>query len=90
MSKRAEEAAWKAYPYEGGVKGLICENSRQIFIPGYEQAEKDTIERACEWLFSHLPILVDYYDEDIHENADRSEFIKLFRTQMEKETPDKL
>ena len=51
MSKRAKEAALKAYPYEGGVKGMICENSRQIFIQGYEQAEKDLtplINRLCE------------------------------------------
>ena len=38
---KAEERAWKAYPYENGMKGLICENSRQLFIQGYEQAEKD-------------------------------------------------
>ena len=50
MSKRAIEAAMKAYPYEGGTKGLICETSRQIYIQGYEQAEKDTIERAIKWL----------------------------------------
>lgn len=43
MSKRAQQAALKAYPYECGVKGLICENSRQIFIQGYEKAEKDII-----------------------------------------------
>lgn len=41
---RAEERALEAYPYEVGVKGLICENSRQIFIQGYEQAEKDIKE----------------------------------------------
>lgn len=83
---RAEQAAFKAYPYVGGVKGLICESSKPIFIQGYEQAEKETIERACKWLFSHLPIIVDYYfDEGIHEPVDRSEFIKSFRTQMEEE-----
>jgi len=38
---KAEERALKLYPYENGVKGLICENSRQLFIQGYEQAEKD-------------------------------------------------
>ena len=54
-------------------------------IKGYSQAESDTIERACDWLFAHLTIIVDYYNEDIHENADRSEFIKLFRKQMEEE-----
>lgn len=41
---RAEERALRAYPYESGAKGLICENSRQIFIQGYEQAEKDIKE----------------------------------------------
>ncbi len=46
MSK-AEEAAWKKYPYENGMKGLICENSRGIFTQGYEEAEKD-LEK--EWL----------------------------------------
>lgn len=38
---KAEERASKLYPYESGVKGLICENSRQLFIQGYEYAEKD-------------------------------------------------
>ncbi len=38
---KAELAAYKAYPYETGTKGFICKNSRQIFIRGYEQAEKD-------------------------------------------------
>lgn len=82
MSKRAESAALKAYPsdiYSGG------ESCRRAYKEGYEQAEAETIERACDWLFAHLPILVDYYNEDIHENADRSEFIKLFRKQMEEE-----
>lgn len=38
---RAEEAALKAYPYNGGTKGWICKSSRPIFIKGYEQAQKD-------------------------------------------------
>jgi hypothetical protein len=91
--KRAEQAALKAYPNveqpvwdESYPKTLFVRHTeRNAFTKGYEQAEKDTIERACEWLFSHLPILVDYYNEDIHTNADRSEFIKLFRTQMDDE-----
>lgn len=53
MSKRAEEKAWEAYPYEHGVKGLICETSRAIFIRGFEYAEKDTLERAIAWLEEH-------------------------------------
>lgn len=41
MSKRAEEEAWDAYPYVRGAKGVVCEQSRPIFIRGYERAEKD-------------------------------------------------
>ena len=40
-TSRAEEAARKAYPYDGGTKGWICKSSRPIFIKGYEAAEKD-------------------------------------------------
>lgn len=50
---RAEEAARKAYPYDGGTKGWICKSSRPIFIEGYKQAEKDTIERACQYLYEY-------------------------------------
>lgn len=96
MSKRAEEAALKAYPdnevlfFAEDAEGNyhpVKTFGREVngFIFGYEQAESETIERACDWLFAHLTILVDYYNEDIHENADRSEFIKLFRKQMEEE-----
>ena len=48
MSKKAEEAAWawavknKLDPYSMG----------QAYGEGYEQAEKDTIERAWEWMTS--------------------------------------
>lgn len=42
MSKRAEEAALKAYPYDYP--------EREGYKKGYEQAEKDTIERAVAWL----------------------------------------
>lgn len=48
MSKRAEEKAREKYPYETGMKGLICENSRGIYIQGYEQAEKDLGWRSVE------------------------------------------
>lgn len=82
---RAEKAALKAYPKSEGIRELKGLSARPIFTQGYKQAEKETIEKACKWLFSHLPILVDYYNEDIHTNADRSDFIKLFRTQMEEE-----
>ncbi len=86
MSKRAIEKAYDAYPLNESNRYNNEWNAKRVgYQKGYEQAEAETIERACEWLFAHLTILVDYYNEDIHEHADRSEFIKLFRQQMEEE-----
>ena len=89
MSKRAEKRGLEAVPprwrktKDGKGKVDSALPVRKFYIRAYEKAEKDTIEQACDWLFSHLPMLVDYYDEDIHEHADRSEFIKSFRKAME-------
>lgn len=54
MSKRAEEAArkaypdyWKCYPFETNKE------ARAAFIKGYELAEKGTIERCVAWLKEH-------------------------------------
>lgn len=87
MSKRAEQFARTLYtPWsEDGMSRKDNTEVIEACIKGYEQAEEETIERACDWLFAHLTIIVDYYNDDIHENADRSEFIKLFRKQMEEE-----
>jgi len=49
---KAEKRAREAYPYEGGMKGLICENSIPIFVQGYHQAEKD--------LEAKYKVLMDY------------------------------
>lgn len=59
MSKRAEEAALNAYPKEIRDKnGIVIDIGhpqwiRDYYIEGYEQAEKDTIERAMEWIKTH-------------------------------------
>lgn len=60
--KKAEEAArkaypdyWKCYPFETNKE------ARAAFIKGYEQAEKDTIERAESHLES---ILLNFLDVD--------------------------
>ena len=53
---RAEKRAFEKYPklYGGSPYGPLPVElnikERQLFIEGYEQAEKDTIERAVEWL----------------------------------------
>lgn len=75
--KRSEEAAIAAYPSNIGpaVHGA--------FIKGYEQAEKDTINMVCNWLSLHLPIIVDFYNENIKEFADRDDFLRLLRKDMD-------
>ena len=63
MSKQAEQAALKAYPKEIRDKtGFVIDIGhpqwiRDYYIQGYEQAEKDTIERLVSWLIKN----VDYY-----------------------------
>lgn len=56
---KAEERALEAYPYNSAYTdndveydGNFC--NRLPYIEGYEQAENDTIERACEWWKIHL------------------------------------
>lgn len=57
MSKRAEKAALKAYPYNRAYSdndveydGNFC--NRIPYIEGYEQAEKDYIKLAQLWVGS--------------------------------------
>ena len=67
---RSEEAAMKAYPNveqpvwdESYPKTLFVRHTeRNAFIKGYEQAEKDTIERAVAWLKDYVKYF-ELYDE---------------------------
>lgn len=64
MSKRAEERALEFYPMKDYNKEpnyihscdskMLDEVYRQVFMLGYEQAEKDTIERAVAWLETNV------------------------------------
>ena len=81
MNKRAEEMALKAYPIQDHRKifGFSLEysyilNRREAFQEGYEQAEKDTIERACKWIGS-----LDNGDRI----ADVKALVNAFRNEME-------
>ena len=58
MTRREEiiQEAHRKYPYVGGTKGLICENSIPIFIQGAEWADKTMIDKACEWIKEHIDI----------------------------------
>ena len=69
MTRREEieNAAKQKYPYEGGIKGLICENSIPIFIQGAEWADKTMIEKACEWLFENV---YDYLNPEDQERVE--------------------
>ena len=51
MSKRAEEAAYN-YAKENGTPGYDYNQIYYAVKKGYEQAEKDTIERAVEYIKS--------------------------------------
>lgn len=83
MTRKEEirQEAHRKYPYEGGTKGLICENSIPIFIQGAEWADKTMIEKACKWLIN-----IDY--DDFHfrctdETFDNDSFVDAFRKAME-------
>lgn len=51
---RAEEAALKAYPKSTGVRELKGLSARPVYAAGYEQAEKDLIEKAVTWWRNNL------------------------------------
>jgi hypothetical protein len=51
-----------------------------------EYVRKDAfIEKACNYLFSHMGLFVTFFDDDIVEDIERSEFIKKFRIAMEED-----
>ena len=79
MSKRAEEAALKEYPVHKGASEewttLHLIGTCSEYIKGYNQGEKDTINRACKWLRERT----EGYDI-IDEND-----VELFRKAMEEE-----
>ena len=77
MSKRAEEAALKEFPMHKGASEEwktahllgVCSD----YIRGYNQAERDTIARACIWLRERVK------EYDIIDESD----VELFRKAME-------
>ena len=83
MKRREEirQEAHRKYPYEGGIKGLICENSIPIFIQGAEWADKTMIDKACKWLLN-----IDYDGRryrDFWEEFNEELFVNDFRKAME-------
>lgn len=85
MSKRAKIAALKAYPAE---RGHLHDRpyQRAGFEKGYEQAEKDTIERVVKWLEERD--LEFYYlqsDRDGYMEIKESELLADLKKAMEEE-----
>lgn len=81
MSKRAEQAAMKAYPedWEAGYfddpDELTDDNeeAREYFREGYEQAEKDLIDLAQLWVDSGDANVISF-----------EQFLKYYETQSNK------
>ena len=88
MSKRADEAALKAYPEKMGMfheadihyEADLNKAARIKYIEGYEQAEKDTIERAVKWLERHAD---NYNGSESSFDHMEEEMITDFRKAME-------
>jgi hypothetical protein len=71
MSKRAEEAALKICPPmivkdEDGSLDDLTYMARTWVQKGYEQAEKDTVDRAAEWWYEHI---VGFMSEGLVKNV---------------------
>ena len=56
MSKRAKEMALRVFPVlfsERNGLDYTFQDRRNAFEKAYEQAEKDTIEKAAKWIRTH-------------------------------------
>ena len=72
MSKRAEKAAMRVlpdYPLHGNIKVDLA-LYRTLYQRGYEQAEKETIERAVEYIKS-TKIFGRCFPEDFREALEK-------------------
>ena len=65
---------------------LSCFTKRNAFIAGAKWQKEQIIYKACNYLFSHMSLFVTFFDDDIVEDIERSEFIKKFRIAMEDKT----
>lgn len=84
MSKRAEEAAIKAYEYG---RHTFVDSKREAFIRGYEQAEKDALERALKWLdenagnYNESESAYDHHEEEMIALVDSSGFTDMTKVE---------
>ena len=68
MERKEEinQAAHKVYPYIGGTKEYICENSIPIFIQGAEWADETMINKAIKYLSKLTKCAVSCIGEDVY------------------------
>lgn len=88
MSKLEEKAtdAWAVYEYREHPKGLYHTCFVDGYRQGYEQAEKDTIERIISYLDKcDLEHTILDFDRDGYANIDSESLEKLIRKTMEEE-----
>lgn len=64
---RAEIAAWEAYPDDRFISEEYSSMCRGFYQEGYEQAEKDTIERAVAWLKDYVKYFELYNEKGMEE-----------------------
>ena len=84
---KANEAPEKIYVYipDDDMVGTASTQKgfpHQFVTTEYTQVDA-FIEKACNYLFSHMGLFVTFFDDDIVEDIERSEFIKKFRIAME-------
>ena len=84
VSNDLEEAAENYVGHAPEIgEDLSCFTNRNAFIAGAQWQKEQMIDKACNYLFSHMGLFVTFFDDDIVEDIERSEFIKKFRIAME-------
>ncbi len=79
VSNDLEEAAYQfgnCFEHHFGLASMS-------FIKGAQWRKEQMIDKACNYLFSRMGLFVTFFDDDIVEDIERSEFIKKFRITME-------
>ena len=69
---------------KGATDYLTVEDVADIARHFVQWRKEQMITKACNYLFSHMGLFVTFFDDDIVEDIERSEFIKKFRKAMEK------
>ena len=84
VSNNLEEAADNYVGHAPEIdEDLSCFTKRNAFIAGAKWQKEQMITKACNYLFSHMGLFVTFFDDDIVEDIERSEFIKKFRIAMD-------